>query len=556
MASLPQRFRTQPASDRMIGIAIAIAAVIATGVTLRVWQYSHDAALWIDEIAVARNVIDRPLSRLLFEPLAYGQTAPKGFLAVEKLAIALAGPSERAFKAWPFVASIASLGLFVFVAVRIMGARGALFAISCFACAAPLIRYAATLKQYSSDVTVCLVLMALALPREVGARSTGIVAAIAGAVSIWFSQPAVIVAAALVAMMAVQAAAWGGVRALARTAVEPRVMLWTASAAVAAVVASLNMTADTRGYLQAYWSGGFAPPPGEELRVLWPWNTFRELFAQGAPRFGDSLAYPVPALYALLSIAGLILLARRAAGWVVLAPVAATLAAAAAHQYPFRDRLILFLLPSFFIGLGLAVAELYRHLARRTHAGAALIAGLLLAGVVYPVIRRPPPYIFEDIKPVLRWLQTERTPGDGIYVYSAAAPAVDYYASQFGVPRDAYHVGGCHRDDGHRLLQDLDRFRGNSRVWIVVTHARAGDQRDMLRYLDAIGQRRNAMTVLSQLAIERRPPPAEAFLYDLSDPRRLMTASAGDFPLSGSYRSGDAVECQQGPLAMAAARSQ
>ena len=539
-------------SERLIATAIVV--VVAIGAAMRVCQYGHDAALWLDEIAVARNVIDRPMSRLLIEPLAYAQTAPKGFLLVEKVAIALAGPSELAFRAWPFVAAIGSLGLFGIIAIRIIGPRGALVAVSCFAFAGPLIRYAATLKQYSTDVTVCLVLVALALPRHDDRPRTGLVAAISGAVAIWFSQPAIIVAAALVATMMVQAAASGGVRALARTAGQPRVILWTASAGVAAIVARLSMTAETRGYMQAYWRGGFPPPLGAELQVLWPWNMFHELFAQGAPRFGDSLAYPAPTLYALLSIAGLVLLGRRAAGWVVLAPVVGTLVAAAVQLYPFRDRLILFLLPSFFIGLGLAVTELYRHVRQRTRAGAALTAGLLLAGTVYPVIRRPPPYIFEDVKPVLRWVQTQRMPADGIYVYFAAAPAVDYYASHYGLPQEAYRVGGCHRDNGHRLLQDLDGFRGDSRVWIVLTHARAGDRRDILRYLDAIGQRRDGLSVLSQLVIERRPPPAEAFLYDLSDPRRLETASASDFPLTGSYRPGDVAECHQGPTTVAAAR--
>src|SRR3954467_11758071 len=232
------RFRLSTTSDRMIATAIVV--VLAFGVTLRVWQYQHDAALWIDEIAVARNVIDRPMSRLLVEPLAYGQTAPKGFLLIEKLAIALAGPSERAFRAWPFVASIGSLGLFAIVAIRIIGAGGGLVALSSFAFAGPLIRYAATLKQYSTDVTVCLLLLALALPRHDGRPRTGLIAAISGAVAIWFSQPAIIVAAALIAMIAVQATVAGGVRALARTAVQPQVMLWTASAGVAAIVATLS----------------------------------------------------------------------------------------------------------------------------------------------------------------------------------------------------------------------------------------------------------------------------------------------------------------------------
>ena len=43
----------------------AIFAFLITGVVLRLWQYLANSAQWLDEVAVSRNILDRPLGSLL-----------------------------------------------------------------------------------------------------------------------------------------------------------------------------------------------------------------------------------------------------------------------------------------------------------------------------------------------------------------------------------------------------------------------------------------------------------------------------------------------------------
>jgi uncharacterized protein (TIGR03382 family) len=325
-----------------------------------------------------------------------------------------------------------------------------------------------------------------------------------------------------------------------------------ASAGLAALVAMQSMTPDTQRYMQQFWSGGF--PPNDVAQILvtcWPWPAIHELFGSGAPGFRNTLGYPAPMVYALLSLLGLAMLVRRRRdGWVVVLPVLITIAAAAARQYPFRDRLILFLLPNLFIGLGLAVSALH-HRAKQLHPSIAVtMAAAVCAGLLTPLIRSRPPFTMEDIKPVMAALQVARTPSDAIYVHANAAAAFTYYAPRYGMAPASFAIGSCHFADGRAFLRELDRFRGLPRVWVVVTHIippLAGERLDLLGYLDAIGRRRTVIAVPST-----RPGPslpAEGILYDLSDPERLERTTAAMFQLQGTYARTQR-NCNEGPISM------
>src|SRR5262245_23833406 len=438
-------FPTQHVAQVSPRLRLGLILLIGCGVLLRVWQFSANSALWLDEIAIARNVVERPAVLLLTSPLDYQQSAPKGFLAAEKFAVAIGGPGELALRAWPLATSIAALFLMSVLAIAVLDGHGAIVAVAGLAFATPLITQAGEVKQYSSDVAVALVLMLLALPRAHRSRRFDVLAGVAGAVAIWFSQPAALVALAMVLVLGQQAWTLRADRQQRLTGAW-RAALWSASAAIATLVAIRSMTPATRAYMQQYWGGGFPPPDFvEALRSWWPWPAVYELFGAGAPGFRNTLDYFSPAIYALLSALGLVLLVRRAsAGWVVTVPVLVTIAAAAAGQYPFRDRVILFLLPSFFIGLGCAVSALHQRIAHIHSALAVTVTAILLAGLLTPLVRSLPPYTMEDMKPIMAAMQVAHARKDAIYVHANAASAFTYYVPRYGIPPTAFALGGCH----------------------------------------------------------------------------------------------------------------
>ena len=154
-----------------------------------------------------------------------------------------------------------------------------------------------------------------------------------------------------------------------------------------------------------------------------------------------------------------------------------------------------------------------------------------------------------------RYVRANWLLGDVLYVYYGAGPAVTFYASRYGFHDHEYAVGGCHRLDARRYLEELDAFRGRPRLWVVLTHAIPAfrERENMLRYLDAVGTRRDTFAVPPHM-VGNRGLPAEAFLYDLSDFERLQLATATSFPLVGPSNPDARFVCSGGPDAMVPAR--
>src|SRR5688572_255442 len=71
----------------------ALGVLTLFGVALRLRQYLFNRSLWVDEVKVALNVIDRNVGELLTLPLANNQSAPPGFLLSARAAVVAFGPS-------------------------------------------------------------------------------------------------------------------------------------------------------------------------------------------------------------------------------------------------------------------------------------------------------------------------------------------------------------------------------------------------------------------------------------------------------------------------------
>jgi hypothetical protein len=534
-------------TDRFIvGLVIGL---VALGAALRIWQYMANTSLWLDEIALAKGILDLDLWRLLVSRLPYDQVAPKGFLLVEKAAVLAFGNNDYALRLFPFVCSLISLAAFGRLALRMIGGTAAVAATLLFATAIPMIALGSVVKQYSTDVCIAVLLWSLAY--EVASRPLTVartrMTALIGALLVWFSQPGVLMLVALGAclLLLARASRWRQMLSI--------VACWATSALAAAVVGFASMSQTGREYVERFWVGGF--PPGSlsrELDTLWPWNQLRLLFGSGEGAQAG-LAYPLPILYALLSAIGLGLIwsRDRKAAALLVAPLIVTLAAAVARQYPFSDRLIVFLVPALLLAIGAAIDGVYRACARISRPLGAAIAVGLLVPAVYPIAVSPPPYRAEHVKPIFSYVQSRWQTGDALYIYYGAAPATIFYAARYGLSRSDFAVGGCHRGDSRRYLQELDTFRGRSRVWILLTHSLPyyREREDILKYLDTIGVRSDELVVESY-AVGRNPRAAEIYLYDLSDRGRLANGAADSFPLTGPSSALPGFGCEAAAQAM------
>ena len=356
------------------------------------------------------------------------------------------------------------------LARRVLDGYAVPFAVATFAIGAPFIRYCAEVKQYGIDMAAVIAMSLLALRLRDPDSTTGrcVRTGIVGAVLVWFSQVAVFALAGLGAALLL---AWLIDRDRpTRRALLVAVPVWAIASLAAALVGLRLIAPDTRAFMDRFWRfrGGFPPwPIRKPADLLWLWDRTTQLF-------GDDmvLRYLWPALYGAVVAAGLIVLWRRnrAGALVVLGPFAVAVAAAVAQLYPFRTRLVLYVLPGLVLALAEG-AEWLRRTAARLHPalGAACMALLFVAGPAWAFVRVPPPYFVEDYKTVLAFVRAHRQPGDAVFVTPIAGEAVERYGPAYGLAPGDYQVGSCSAEDRRVMLREVDRYRGRPRVWVVAS---------------------------------------------------------------------------------------
>jgi 4-amino-4-deoxy-L-arabinose transferase-like glycosyltransferase len=485
-------------------LRIVIWVLVGLGAVLRFRQYAANRSLWLDEALLALNILHRPLKALL-GPLDYNQAAPLGFLLLERLATRAFGGSEYALRLLPLLSGLGALVLFRWLALRLLPSIEAGLAVFLFAVSPALVYYASETKQYSSDVLAALALWSLSVWEADNAAATSRrwwPMAVAGAVAIWLSHPAVFVLAAIAAQRCWRRLWERDRRAVAGDALA--FLVWLGSFGALYLVSLRRITADS--YLLTYWSGAFAPFPPTSVSDL-GWYA-EALYRLGALPLGE----PVSALTALTGALGAAVLwrARRAEVCWILGPGLLALAASAMHRYPVTSRLWLFMVPPLLLLVAAGAGEIWRR-TRPTLPLLAPISLVLLCGlpVAQAVGHAARPIRVEEIRPILEYVAQRRREGDLLYVYHYTQYPARYYAERGVISLDGARVGPLARERPWEYLRDLDRLRGRGRVWVLFSHVytRSGldEERFMLLYLDTIGSRLDG----------REATGASAYLYDM-----------------------------------------
>jgi len=503
---------------------------------LRLWQYLANSSLWIDEAALARNIIDRPVMALL-AGLEDAQVAPPAFLLVEKAVVAVAGSSEFALRFFPLLCGLVALVVFARLAKGLLEGWAVPFAVGLFALGTPLVYFPSQVKQYSTDTAAALVVLAAAVwfAREPSNRRRALALAAVGAIAPWFSQPTSFVVAAAAISLTVQHVWRRSNQSL--STVLTVLIPWGISGAAASLIALRAVSPTDREYFQWYWSVGFWPFPPHSVRdLLWPLNQLTlafGTFVSGPLRTNGGLNYPWSFLFVIVMFVGYVALGKRRPDvvlFLVLPPLLA-LGASALNVYPFTGRLLVYLAPTFLLAVAAGAQQLANLPAGLQFATPVLLA-VLVGSPLYTAATTLPPDRVEHMRPIMSKLAGEMASRDALYVYYGAAEAFYYYAPRFGMPTGEVAVGRCSLARPRAYLEQIDRFRGRSRVWVLATQVSrwTNDLEMLTAYLDTIGRRTSTVVVPATQNVPSLG--VYLFLYDLSDPGRLATASAGTFPAS------------------------
>jgi uncharacterized membrane protein len=484
-----------------------VGIIIGFGIILRLIPYLHNRSLWLDEVWLALNIIQKPYSQLV-GVLENSQIAPIVFLFIEKFMVLTFGDSEYALRVFPLLAGILSLFLFYGVARRILTFRGLIIALGLFAVSSSLIRYSSEVKQYSSDVTIALgiyLLGLVCLEKEFRFGLSLFLFSIVGAILIWFSHPAIFSLAGVGVAMTLyylKSRKWQQVAWLSLPA-----SFWLGSFAINYFVTLRNLSQSPK--MVRAWSSAFMPMTPFSLEdLMWYLKAFFDMFLNpaGLPFYG---------LAALCFVIGGVSMfsEKRYACYVLTLPILFTLFASGLHKYPFEGRLILFLVPVMLIFIGAGVDRI---ITVTSPTGRIVWVSLCIILFLHPTHHAianllNPDRIGqrEEVRPVMTYLSQHYREGDKLYLYHSSEKAFEYYAKRVGLEDITYQRGVASKRNLDNYLIDLRGLQGNNRVWVLFSHVHRNHGIDeeifFLHVLDGMGK---------QIASFKRTG-ASVYLYDL-----------------------------------------
>jgi hypothetical protein len=324
--------------------ALAIAFVVLLGLLRHLLAASP---LWLDEETLAINVRDRSFAGLAGE-LWLGQSAPMGWLALQRVILLTLGSSEIALRMMPLLFWIAAIGVAIWVGRRWMGLVGVTTLVWLLAWNQFVPQYALAAKQYTADVCLAFWLPALAVwaieaNDATGRRGRLLAWWIVAAVASWFAYSAALITPALGVFVVLLAWRRDGIREASVAAAFGA--LWVASFGVSYLVSGRYTAASE--YLHTYWAAAM-PPPSMSAIARVPW-----LFARLEPLAKNPGGTGLWIALWLTALAGWIAAAPRWIGVAfALVPLSA-FALSAAGFIPLWERLAIWIVPALCVGVAL-----------------------------------------------------------------------------------------------------------------------------------------------------------------------------------------------------------
>jgi hypothetical protein len=432
----------------------ALTALVGAGLLL----YCEWTArpLWVDEEMLLLNVRDRGFAGLA-GPLWLDQSAPLGWLALERLVLLTLGSGERAVRLVTVLFGMATLATAVWIGRRWMTPVGA--AILALLCSIGqwMVFFTLELKHYSADMFLAMLLPALgawALEAEDGSNGLKRRITVWWTVAVigqWFGNGALFVTPGCAVVLFVEcwrrgwrAASWNAVAGF----------VWLASFGLLYLLVLRHALGNA--YLQNYWSFAFPPASAGVIGTLgWLLGQFEPFAVKPA---GTSLG----GMFWLASAAGIVLaiattrrgLASRGdfqpglLGLMVGTVPLSAAVLAVLHLVPTFERLALWVVPALYVGVGLC-ADASLSLAsppapapatagrkdRRGRLALAVVAAVGAGAVCVDIFQqgtaalsaRPQSNYGLDDRRSVRWLMTMRQPGDALMTTHFGLAALWWY---------------------------------------------------------------------------------------------------------------------------------
>lgn len=439
-----------------------IYAVIFTGFVLSLAQFIYNRSLWMDEAALALDII-HDNSSMLLKGLANGQVAPILYLQIEHLCALLIPKSEYGLRLFPLLCYWTSLILFYRV-LRCLFSNNfiVLFALSLYVFNGAFIYYSSEVKQYMTDVMVVNAMLFVTIKPYRKEQNRYITLAIAGAFAVFLSNiSAVILACAGLYVMVGY--------------VKDRKYLWqilgvffTWAIVFGVYYRCFIYNHPLKQLMLAYWikAGGFMPL--NNYLPAWVANKFVSNFYFQL-YFGKAAGI----LLIVLFFTGIfyIIKNRMSVGILLLLPMPLHLLLSGIKLYPFDTRLVLYLTPLLIISVTYGVYWLSQFLpATNTKPVIQLAIPLVLFALLiaqsFPLIRH------DDLRRCISFMKSHSSKTDDVYItQSAKYPMLFYHDISFYAARHII-IGSYTPPAISSGRNDLNQLKTLSkRVWVYTLRA-------------------------------------------------------------------------------------
>ena len=502
-----------------------IAVVVLIGAVLRSIQFFGATSLWFDELTSALNIQSRSFSQLAAQQLDYNQVAPVGFLYLEKISALIFGENDLAYRFFPWLLSLISLPLFVQISKKFLSGPYLLGSLILFSGSYATFIYSGQAKQYSGDLTACLLLVWITLFLFDKKPNKWVIFffAITGGISILSCFQAVPLSLFLIAFLVVN---------ILRSKVlnEHKYILaiafvWSLAALLNYYYSQIAIGNTVKSAMSDYWANsnnGFPPSGNIQKYVLWfPQKLLEELTFFNGWWYGGQIK-PISLLswvLLLISIPGIIYLIKKNSikTIILFSPLIIALVLAGFRIMPFANRVSLYASFPLLIS-GLAGLQVIKDWKPKVILNPIIAIFVLLISSIplYYLVKSKPPMLAQPTQPVLKELKEQMKQNDVLFVYHKARHAIRFYGPKEGITN--YQIANSH-DDITSYLREIDKLKGNKRVWFFYTQ-----WTETQPFPDSIKQYMG--NVIGKEIGQIKDPyggtedfEAAAYLYDLSDPK-------------------------------------
>ena len=405
-------------------IQLIFTVVLLLGLILRFYQYLMGRSLWDDETHLALNFMNHGFLRLL-QPLDYIQAAPALFILSVKAIVEIFGYSEIAFRAFPFITSIATLPLIYFITRDLTGNKiMALIAFFVFSVNLCVIYFSSELKQYTVELAVYLVMVYLATGKnEFVADRRALLLTLAGSISMFLSSTAFIILFCIACNYFLN---WYEQKKINKQ--ELKIFIpWLLAFFINYFLFIHNHPATAQQ--RTNYSFAFCPTNLLSCEfVTFLKTTIEETFFTLVLYISKDWGFAyILFLIFFVAIRHIILRKQRLLFFLVCLPILLHLGLSALKLYPFWYRLILYLVPCFIILMALGTGLIADFLKRKLHVLVAVAA--IFYGLYFFTKEsfKQFPLWYREIKPALNYVNNSLPATAHVYITDPAHAYTYYY---------------------------------------------------------------------------------------------------------------------------------